>query len=167
MPNYERAIMEQEEYIEKIKKIIYPTGYIYRLLCLNTGNVYFGSTYDLVYRLAQHKNKGNRCISKCIIEEDNYTFEAVLTLYNISEYDLLLKEKFYIQNNPCINKKFPLPTLEEMKRNRKEYQKEYREKNKERFNEKINCECGGRYTHGNKSIHLKTKIHTEWLCKEC
>ena len=55
----------------------------------------------------------------------------------------------------------------QMKRNRKEYQKEYREKNKERFNEKINCECGGRYTHGNKSIHLKTKIHTEWLCKEC
>ena len=44
--------------------------------------------------------------------------------------------------------------------------KEYREKNKEyisvRAKEKLLCECGGRYTRGNKSTHMKSKKHKEY-----
>ena len=45
----------------------------------------------------------------------------------------------------------------------KEYSKEYREVNKNKINKKINCECGGKYTHNNKSTHIKTTKHKEWV----
>jgi predicted GIY-YIG superfamily endonuclease len=163
MWSYEGRVKQQEKSIEKMKEIIYPVGYVYKLSCLNSGYDYFGSTNNLVNRLAKHKHKDNECVSKSIIEKDNYTFETVLTLHNISLYDLVMKEKWFIQNNPCINNRTPLPTLEEMKG----YDKEYYEENKERFNEKINCECGGRYTTKHKTRHLKSKIHTEWVSKNC
>jgi hypothetical protein len=41
----------------------------------------------------------------------------------------------------------------------KEYQKEYRETHKEKRKTKMVCECGGRYTIGDISKHLKTKKH--------
>jgi hypothetical protein len=58
------------------------------------------------------------------------------------------------------------------------YNKEYYEKNKEiiiqinlqyynankdRLNTKIICKCFGRYTYKNKSQHLKSKIHQNYL----
>ena len=46
----------------------------------------------------------------------------------------------------------------------KEQSKEYRQANKERLNHKINCECGGKYTHQNKSIHFKTQKHQAYVC---
>jgi hypothetical protein len=45
--------------------------------------------------------------------------------------------------------------------------KEYREKNKESLNahakERLVCECGGRYTRGNKSTHIKSKKHKDYV----
>ena len=41
----------------------------------------------------------------------------------------------------------------------KEYTKEYYQGHKDKLNHKYNCECGGKYTHQNKSQHLKTKKH--------
>ena len=37
--------------------------------------------------------------------------------------------------------------------------KEYRNENKEKLNEKFTCLCGGKFTHNNRSIHIKTKKH--------
>ena len=39
----------------------------------------------------------------------------------------------------------------------------YRENNKEKRNAKYTCECGGRYTHANKSIHFKSKKHQDYI----
>ena len=45
----------------------------------------------------------------------------------------------------------------------KDYQKNYRQCNNDTSKKKINCECGGKYTHANISIHLKTKKHQNYL----
>ena len=45
----------------------------------------------------------------------------------------------------------------------KEKKKEYRAENKEKISKKFNCPCGGKYTHNQKSRHLKTKQHQNWL----
>jgi hypothetical protein len=37
--------------------------------------------------------------------------------------------------------------------------KQYRQDNAEKLKQKLECECGGKYTHGTKSIHFKTKKH--------
>lgn len=42
-------------------------------------------------------------------------------------------------------------------------QKESYERNKETLNEKIECECGGKYSRKDKSRHLKTIIHINYL----
>ena len=44
-----------------------------------------------------------------------------------------------------------------------EYQKEYYETNKDKLTEKFTCECGGRYTHKNKTTHNKTKKHISFI----
>jgi len=47
--------------------------------------------------------------------------------------------------------------------------KEYREKNKESLNvrakERLLCECGGRYTRGNKSTHMKSRKHKDYVVR--
>ena len=34
-----------------------------------------------------------------------------------------------------------------------------------RASEKLICECGGRYTRGNKSTHMKSKKHNDYVVK--
>jgi len=50
-----------------------------------------------------------------------------------------------------------------------QYIKEYRENNKDKLKEqqqkKYECECGGKYTHQNKSIHIKSKRHRLHIIK--
>ena len=45
----------------------------------------------------------------------------------------------------------------------KKYQEDYKNNNKDKINQKNNCECGGRYTNKNKSTHLKSKKHQNYL----
>ena len=40
---------------------------------------------------------------------------------------------------------------------------EYRKQKPEVFTKKIPCECGGSYTHWNKSRHLKQKKHLHFI----
>jgi hypothetical protein len=51
-----------------------------------------------------------------------------------------------------------------------EYQKDYRDNNKDKLNknakQKYTCECGGNYTHANKSQHNKTTKHIKYINKQ-
>jgi hypothetical protein len=51
-----------------------------------------------------------------------------------------------------------------------EQQKQYYENNKDKIlkkmNEKCECPCGGRYTHGNKSTHFKSKKHIAYKANQ-
>ena len=44
-----------------------------------------------------------------------------------------------------------------------ESMKKYRETHKVEIKEKFNCECGGKYTHANKSHHLNSKKHINYF----
>jgi hypothetical protein len=72
------------------------------------------------------------------------------------------KQEYYEQNKEQIieyNKQYKEQNKEQIL----ECNKQYKEKNKELINQKINCECGGKYTMGNKSIHIKTQKHIKYF----
>lgn len=45
----------------------------------------------------------------------------------------------------------------------KQYRETHKEEIKQRVSKKYTCECGGKYTHSNKSLHLKSNKHLEHL----
>jgi hypothetical protein len=107
--------------------------------------------------------------------------------------ELNARERFYIQNNECLNKFIPGRTSKEYYQDNKEikkdyyednkadilskqkvyygtikkekliYLKEYRRHNKEILNKKCTCACGGKFTYGNKSTHYKALKHKKYL----
>ena len=101
----------------------YSLGKIYKIICLETGLVYIGSTCEptLARRLATHRadyklylnGKKNYITSFKVLE--NEVFEIVLIencLCN-SKDELHKQERFFIENNVCVNKHIPGRTVEE------------------------------------------------------
>lgn len=158
----------------------YQRGKIYKIVCNITDEIYIGSTCEptLARRLAKHvscfkswKNQqyGNMSSFK-IIERDDYYIELLEVFpCNIKE-EILLRERYHIKDNICINKnKNPIATIEEKKEQSKEYReinkdrlkeihKDYYMKNKEKHNQQAKV-----YYENNKN-HLKEKMK-EWIDK--
>lgn len=124
----------------------YENGKIYRIVCNITNKNYYGSTTQPLHkRLYQHKSsykqylngKFNYITSYEIIKEGN--FEIILVeLFNcLNKMELDKRERFYIENNECVNKYIPTKTTKEHcdinKENKKEYDKQYREDNKNKI----------------------------------
>lgn len=78
-------------------------GYIYKLFCLDTGEMYFGSTTNLKKRKSQHTEKDNKCVSKQIINRNNYIFIILQEGKYINLDHLKAIENSYIEKLPCIN----------------------------------------------------------------
>lgn len=163
----------------------YKQGKIYKIVCNKTGKCYIGSTCEptLSRRLAQHRTdynafiKGNKkgISSFKILENNDYSIILIEDYPCERKDQLLQRERFYIENNECINRCRPITTNEEKKQQIKKWSennkerknktdKEYYENNKEKLNEKFNCECGGKYTHMHRIHHLKTQKHINY-CK--
>ena len=88
-------------------------GYIYKLYCLTSGLVYYGSTINPIQvRLNGHIQKPTTA-SEQIIKNSNYKMELLEELEFENKVDLLNREKYYILNNECINKNVPLRTTKE------------------------------------------------------
>jgi hypothetical protein len=108
-------------------------GIIYRIICNETNDIYYGSTTrSIKQRMNTHRNSKKEeepCSSLQIIERNNYYYEIVEELEFEDKMDLLNREKWYILNNKCINKCLPFLTDEE----RKHYYKDWCEKNKEQL----------------------------------
>ena len=137
----------------------YQNAKIYKIVCNSTGLVYYGSTCEitLARRLAGHTKDyklGIKITSSKIIENGNYGIFLVETYPCNSRDELNMRERFYIENNECVNKVIPIRTEEEKKLLEKEYNakhhpeyyeqnkaklleynKNYREKNKEKLRE--------------------------------
>ena len=75
----------------------------------------------------------------------------------------------YRQNNKEQLNEYHVEYRQNNKEYFKEYFKEYRQKNREKIaeqqNKKFTCPCGGKYTQGNKSRHLRSKKHQKYLNK--
>jgi len=170
----------------------YARGKVYRIVCRKTGLQYFGSTTEptLARRLAGHrdsfknwkKGKYQFTTSFTILEENDYYIELVEIVPCSSKDELLVRERFHIQNNECVNKYIPLRTskeyCEDNKEKTKEYyythrehllekMKEYRQANKEQiaknFKEKYDCLCGLTICKYKKTRHEKSKKHQNYL----
>jgi hypothetical protein len=124
-------------------------GIIYKLECCITGEVYYGSTQrSLNLRMTCHKAsckqwKEGKCgftTSFQIIDRDNYSYSLIETVECEDKYQLEQRERYYIENNECINKIIVGRTIKEYyeanKDKKKAYDKEHYEDNKEAIKEK-------------------------------
>ena len=161
----------------------YKNGKIYKLE--KDGLTYIGSTIQpLNRRFSKHKteyksNKKNKCSSKRLFEIGENVIITLIEDYPCNNNkELQKRERYYIENNECVNFNIPNRTIKEWRVENKEdmklKDKLYREKNKERYKitdsikyertkikkqEKITCECGSIIARSQKTEHLKTKKH--------
>jgi predicted GIY-YIG superfamily endonuclease len=169
----------------------------YKIVNIN-GDVelcYVGSTADIKQRHIHHKlscnnpysDKYNQKVYTTIREHggwDEFKMIEIAFKAKITKREAEVIEEQYRQElNAELNSKRCFRSEEEKKDYQKNYQIQYRkqynidnaDKIKERQNTKVNCECGGRYTLSNKSIHFKSKLHQQYIinkntnniCVEC
>jgi hypothetical protein len=165
---------------------------IYKIVCDTTGLVYYGSTCEptLARRLAKHvgyyraflKNEFTFVSSFKVLENNNYTIVLVENVDCESKDQLLARERYYIENNDCVNKNIPGRTDKEYRDDNKDKYKEYREDNKDKLKaykqqydllnkEKISekgkvqivCDCGTTHRKWDKNRHQKSKKHQNYL----
>jgi hypothetical protein len=128
----------------------YQLGKIYKIVCNTTGLTYYGSTCEptLARRLSGHVAKckhfkeGKRKTSITsfkILEGGNYTIVLVELFPCESKIKLHQRERYYIENNECVNKVIPTRTTAEYRLanidNINEYQNEYQRINKTHISE--------------------------------
>jgi len=127
---------------------------------------YYGSTINpLNRRLGKHKANSN-CETKHM-DKNNMVIELVEEVED--KQQLLWRERYYMENNECINKHRPVITEEERKEWISNTKKEYYIKNKEQIKQQHQqpyyCVCGSVIRYSNKAAHLKTKKHLS-ICGE-
>ena len=167
----------------------YQKGKVYKLVSNSSELVYYGSTFNkLTKRLTGHKSdykgysngKGQRYkTSYELIKLEDAQIILVEDFPCERKEQLIARERFYIENNPCVNKNIPSRTRKEYSKiyrennieKEKERHKKYRENNKEKERERgkiyyeninskpITCDCGRDMARASLSRHLKSKIH--------
>ena len=142
----------------------YQNTKIYKLYCPdgNPNDVYYGATIKtLERRLIKHKNS-NDCLSRLLFEKykDKVIIELVENFPCTNKKESGIREAYYIRNNNCINTVIPDRTKKEYYI---EYYIEHKEQIAERKKEKITCECGKTYTRNNKSSHIKSQKHQQYI----
>jgi hypothetical protein len=129
----------------------YQLGKIYKMVCNTTGLTYYGSTCEptLARRLAVHVHvhkcrksgkKSTIYTSIKVMEAGNYTIVLVESFPCDSKMELHRRERYYIENNECVNKVIPTRTVEEWRLVNKEKlnkkQNEYNILNREKINKR-------------------------------
>jgi len=138
-------------------------GYIYKIYDNTNQNMYYGSTVQTIsmrmcghradYKKFMEKGNGCKCKSFEILKNGDYSYSLVEQLECDSKLILHQRERYYIENNDCVNKNIPSRTTQEShkqwreanKEKRKESHKQWREANKEQIKEK-----GKQYREANK-----------------
>ena len=91
----------------------YVNGKIYKIVCNETGEVYYGSTRVILKERIRKHRYSNGCRSRQIIDRNNYYYELIEDYSCNNKYELETRELWYILNNKCINKKKPIRTIQE------------------------------------------------------
>jgi hypothetical protein len=109
----------------------YSKSIIYKLYDNTNGNVYYGSTCNLLrVRINGHKstatnNSKSKCTSKSIILNGDYAYSVVESFPCGTIQELRTRERYWIENFTCINKKIPTRTKQEYREEHVEYYKKY------------------------------------------
>jgi hypothetical protein len=160
----------------------YQNGKIYSIRSYQTNKVYYGSTIQLLCkRLSKHVNdfnayqRGNfnNITSFEILKYEDAYIELVENFPCNSKVELEKREGEIIRENEnAVNRIIVGRTREEYRKDNKDHinqnNKQYRKINKAILNinqnKKNSCFlCGGKYTQANKSQHLKTTKHQQYL----
>jgi hypothetical protein len=115
----------------------YRQGKIYKIVCNTTGLTYYGSTCEptLARRLANHKTsyrywKSGKKIGNVksfgLLENDNYVIVLVELFPCHRKIELHQRERYYIENNDCVNKNVPSRTNSEWHADNREHELQYR-----------------------------------------
>ena len=139
----------------------YSQGKIYKIIDNTNGNVYYGSTTKkyLCDRISGHRsdckkyleNNTKYCSSFIVLKNNDYQVILIENYPCENKKQLLERERYYIENNECINKEIPGRTAYEYRKiyyknnkqkfldlnktdHRKNYQKDYKIKNKDKQN---------------------------------
>ena len=131
------------------------TGIIYKIECNVTGEVYYGSTQQsLNLRMSGHKSgckawkleNAGHSTSYDIIDRGNYSYSLIEKVDCEDIKQLHTRERYYIENNDCVNHVIPTRTIKEYrddireaqtercriyKQTHQEEMKKYREQHKE------------------------------------
>ena len=126
--------------------IDYMQGKIYKIYCNTTGKTYYGSTCQptLAKRLADHvqsfkkhsrePNKYAYTTSFEVIKGGDYSIALVESVPCKTKDELHSKERYYIENNECVNKVIPTRNVKDYRETNlesyKKYMEEWRENNK-------------------------------------
>ncbi len=152
----------------------YENGKIYKIVNDDMPDkVYYGSTIGkLNHRFSNHNNSYNTCSSKILFEKGQPRIELVEEYPCSSKRELEVRERFYIENNKCVNKCIPTRTQKEyreipknkeiMKKLSFNHYQKHKERIKKHRQEKIECECGSIIARGHISEHKKSKKHLEF-----
>ncbi len=116
----------------------YQEAKIYQIISpSNPELVYYGSTTQtLKQRFYRHK-KDNSYSSKEIMQYADTIIELVEHFPCETKKELLERERWYIENNPCVNMLRPIVTKEEEKEKTKEWFKKNYEEHKEEIKQKV------------------------------
>ena len=126
----------------------YSKGQIYHIYCNITGEIYYGSTCNtLAKRIGQHRteaknenSKKKNIASRSIINRSDYDYSLIEKYKCNNKQELHARERYWIENNECVNKKIPGRTQKEYYQDNKEkvleYQKNYKVKNIEKINQR-------------------------------
>jgi len=166
-----------------VNRTFYENAKIYRIVCNATGLQYIGSTCKLLCRrLGQHRvdykrylnGKYHHITSFKILENNNYDIILIENYPSKSKDELHARERFYIESMDCVNKCIPNRTRKEYREDNKEIIQQYRQDNREKLTKlyqeyrdnnasKLLCACGRLYVGYNKSHHVRSKHHLEYL----
>ena len=163
-------------------------AYIYKIVCKdeNIKDFYIGSTYNIKNRIKYHKNKaknGDTKLYKFIKDFNNFDFIILETFNCENSLEKKQKEQKYINDlKPSLNMINAYSTQDEIKQKNNDYHKKWAKENKNKLkeyhkeynlinkksiydkrNEKISCVCGAITSKRNKSTHLKSKKHINFI----
>ena len=143
----------------------YKLGKTYKLHTLgNDDLIYYGSTIQtLGARLAGHRRdfkrwkngKGCHYTSFKLFENENVVITLIENHSCNSKCELEARERFYIENNECVNKFIPTRTKKEHGKTdkMKAFKKEHHQNNKEKMNQ-----------HQKQCRKMNSEIDTMWSC---
>lgn len=156
----------------------YQKGKIYKIVCNITNEVYYGSTCNyLSSRKAKHNadvkrydnnNKSGKCKSYDIIKRGDWGMFLVENYPCNNKDELRMRERYYIENNECVNKLRSIISKEEHKelkqqsyeRNKEEISKRLKERRVNRTEEELLKD-----KQSNKENYEKNKERYLALCK--
>jgi len=111
-------------------------GYIYKITDNTNGNCYYGNTdLPLEERLSNHERHYKGWLNEKhsyytafeILKNNDYEISLMEELQHIKDYKypLEVRERFYIENNECVNKNIPTRTKKEYMEAHREHKRLY------------------------------------------